>query len=210
MIPRLVSAVLSLAAVSAVAAGTALAQTGVLTGVVLDQNNRDGLNGVIVRVVGTDLMDGTDMNGRFTIPGVPVGDREIEAKHPEYAPFKLSRIRIAAGDTARVTFAMTVQVPTAIDAPWAMSATEFRGRNGQRFTFRCAPGGSAGAVWGTDVYTDDSSVCTAAVHAGRITFAEGGVVTFEISAGMAAYTPSARNGVSSGSYETWEGSFIIR
>ena len=40
--------------------------------------------------------------------------------------------------------------------------------------------GSAGPVYGTDIYSDDSSICTAAVHAGRVDFAEGGLVTIQI------------------------------
>ncbi|WP_346729629.1 LCCL domain-containing protein [Corallococcus exiguus] len=40
-------------------------------------------------------------------------------------------------------------------------------------------------MWGTDLYTDDSSVCVAAVHAGAITTA-GGTVVVTISRGRPA------------------------
>ncbi|MEP7159081.1 MAG: LCCL domain-containing protein, partial [Chloroflexota bacterium] len=56
---------------------------------------------------------------------------------------------------------------------------------------------------------DDSSVCTAAVHAGLITFAAGGSVTIEIQPDAVTYTGSERNGVSSGSWSTWYGSFVF-
>ena len=69
---------------------------------------------------------------------------------------------------------------------WNDTATEFRGQNGAHFVYTCPSYGTASSVWGTDVYTDDSSVCTAAVHAGRITLAGGGSVTI----GTASASPS--------------------
>ncbi len=59
------------------------------------------------------------------------------------------------------------------------------------------------------MYTHDSSICTAAVHVGRITFAAGGRVTIEMRAGAATYTSSARNGVTSNAYGSWYCSYAI-
>jgi hypothetical protein len=94
---------------------------------------------------------------------------------------------------------------------WLGSATALRGRTGERFTFRCPPGGSAGrGPFGTDVYADHSSVCTAAVHAGLITFASGGSVTIEIRAGQDFYAGSAgQGGVTSSAAGGWPGSFVF-
>src|SRR6266851_3375642 len=69
-----------------------------------------------------------------------------------------------------------------------------------------AAGGAPGNVWGTDVYTDDSSVCTAAVHAGLISLAGGGAVEIEIRSGLPGYLGSSRNGVSSSGYGAWPAS----
>jgi hypothetical protein len=71
----------------------------------------------------------------------------------------------------------------------------------------CSPGGAGGSVWGTDVYTDDSSICEAAVHAGVIRRADGGVVHFERLGAQPSFQGSQRNGVSTLSYPTWPGSF---
>jgi TIR domain/LCCL domain len=72
--------------------------------------------------------------------------------------------------------------------------------------FSCTCSASAAsisaAVWGTDLYTDDSALCLAAVHAGAIG-TEGGLVTVLRSEGRPLYVGSARNGVTShdfGSY----------
>jgi LCCL domain len=61
----------------------------------------------------------------------------------------------------------------------------------------CPAHGSAAPIWGTTLYSDDSSVCAAAVHAGLISFATGGTVTIRIQPGRSAYTGSSSHGVAS-------------
>ena len=64
-------------------------------------------------------------------------------------------------------------------------------------------------MWGTDVYTDDSSVCSAAVHAGLITVEDGGKVVIEIAPAEEEYKGSDANGVESSDYGPWGGSFTF-
>ena len=92
---------------------------------------------------------------------------------------------------------------------WRTDASEMRGWGGGGFqaTFACPAGGQERTVWGSGTYTDDSSICTAAVHQGLITFAEGGVVTVEIISGQSEYESDTRNGVETWSYGSWSGSF---
>jgi outer membrane protein OmpA-like peptidoglycan-associated protein len=75
---------------------------------------------------------------------------------------------------------------------------------------RClCPGEAAGGeatIWGSDVYTDDSGICRAAVHAGLIP-ASGGEVTLRALPGRSSYPAVTRNGVQSSAYEAWPGSF---
>ena len=92
---------------------------------------------------------------------------------------------------------------------WNSNVTEYRGQNGRPVTVTCPSGGSAGDVWGTDSYTDDSSVCTAAAHAGVISPAKGGVVSIVIGPGGDSYTGSTRNGVTSRSFGKVRGSFTV-
>jgi len=102
--------------------------------------------------------------------------------------------------------------PAAIElaANWSTNATPYRGKN-MRITYTCPANGipNANTAFGTDYYTDDSSVCTAAVHMGLISFASGGRVTIEIRNGAQSYTASSRYGVTSRSYGSWPGSFIF-
>jgi hypothetical protein len=68
------------------------------------------------------------------------------------------------------------------------------------FTCRCSAAAThAGAVWGTDVYTDDSSLCRAALHAGSVT-SEGGTITVTRAEGRQLYIGTTRNGVMSNDY----------
>lgn len=94
---------------------------------------------------------------------------------------------------------------------WNISAEDLglQGRNNQTFAFRCIPGGKFHLVWGSDIYTDDSSICTAAVHAGRISQRQGGTIAIRILPGQAFYEGSVRNGVESRQYGSWAGSFSV-
>ena len=92
---------------------------------------------------------------------------------------------------------------------WNANATSFRGQDGQRYLYICPPDGSPLGLWGTGTYTDDSSVCTAAVQEGLITLAKGGNVTIEIEKGASSYTGSTKNGITSLSYGSWSVSYIL-
>lgn len=78
-------------------------------------------------------------------------------------------------------------------------------------TFICPPfTGGMGSVWGTSVYTDDSSVCAAALHAGVISDTKGGSVTVEMLPGRPAYSGTTSHGVISQSWGAWSCSFRFR
>jgi phage baseplate assembly protein gpV len=93
--------------------------------------------------------------------------------------------------------------------PWNKTARHLRPQVGKQFTFRCPASGRLFTVWGSSIYTDDSSICSAAVHAGYITLSRGGLVTLEIQSGQSAYQGSGRHGVKSASWRNWTGSFLF-
>ncbi len=107
------------------------------------------------------------------------------------------------------TTTTTTTAPPANSITWSSTATSYRGQNGSTISFTCPAGGSAYTVWGTDTYTDDSSICTAAVHAGRIGFAGGGAVTIRIEPGLSSYAGTTRNGVTTLDWPSWPGSFVF-
>jgi hypothetical protein len=63
-------------------------------------------------------------------------------------------------------------------------------------------GDTTAPIWGTDVYTDTSAICVAAVHAGIISAAVGGRVAIQLVAQIATYAASERNGISSIQWNT--------
>jgi hypothetical protein len=76
------------------------------------------------------------------------------------------------------------------------------------YTWACPPlSVSTGHLWGTDVYTDDSYICEAAVHAGVTVQGVGGPVRFQSLPGQDTYTGSLRHGITSWDWGAWGASF---
>jgi hypothetical protein len=103
--------------------------------------------------------------------------------------------------------------PRAAEIDWQTSPLDLdlRGMNGEHYAFRCPPGKPLPSrVVGSGPYTDDSSICSAAVHAGAIHAKDGGEVAIEIRPGEAKYLASERNYIRSNAYDhAWSGSFIV-
>jgi hypothetical protein len=72
-------------------------------------------------------------------------------------------------------------------------------RPGTTYYFRVT-GAVDGKLWGTDVYTGDSSLAAAAVHAGAVKTGESAVVRVTVMPPLAQYQGSVRNGVTSHDY----------
>lgn len=89
------------------------------------------------------------------------------------------------------------------------SLTAYRSLVGQVFDFEVR-GATQGAIWGTDVYTDDSQLATAAVHTGILAPGETGVVRVTILPGRENYVGSTRHGITSHSYGQWVGSYMLQ
>ena len=70
---------------------------------------------------------------------------------------------------------------------------------GTTYYFRVT-GAIDGSVWGTDVYTGDSVLAAAAVHAGVVKPGETAVVRITVMSPLALYHGSVRNGVTSHDY----------
>jgi hypothetical protein len=84
----------------------------------------------------------------------------------------------------------------------------YQGRMGQTLAFRVT-GAIGGTIWGSDVYTTDSQLSMAAVHAGAIKMGETGVVRVKIVPSPPAFTASRRNGVSSQPFGRYPAAFQV-
>ena len=87
--------------------------------------------------------------------------------------------------------------------------TKYRGKNNQTYQFQVT-GSINGTVYGTGIYTDDSSLSTVAVHAGLLKSGEVGIVKVTILRGQSKYTSSTQNGVTSRPYGQWGGSYSVK
>ena len=86
--------------------------------------------------------------------------------------------------------------------------TTFNAKIGESFHFRVT-GATNAFIWGTDVYTTDSQLATAAVHAGVLKAGQTGIVKVTILASPPAFTGSSRNGVTSQPYGPYVAAYKV-
>jgi hypothetical protein len=86
--------------------------------------------------------------------------------------------------------------------------TAFQGQIGKVFAFRVT-GAIQGTVWGSGTYTSDSSLATAAVHAGVLKVGETKTIKVRVVAPLNTYAGSSQNGVTTRPYGPWDGSYEI-
>jgi hypothetical protein len=79
---------------------------------------------------------------------------------------------------------------------------------GATFSVTCPADCSWGSVWGSGPYTGDSNICSAAIHAGKLTTA-GGTVTVSVVAGGEGYTGSTANEISSSDWASYAYGFTF-
>jgi hypothetical protein len=116
----------------------------------------------------------------------------------------------ASADNSNTAASSAPMPPSGTSTSWEANAASLNGKDGQTFTLACAPGGTAHYVWGNDIYTTDSSICTAGVHSGLITYQQGGSVTIELRPGRTIYGCSERNGVTTSAFGPYPHSFVFK
>jgi hypothetical protein len=80
---------------------------------------------------------------------------------------------------------------------------------GQSFFFQVT-GDTVGPLWGTDVYTSDSHLGTACVHAGILQPNEPGAVKVTIVSPPSTFAGCRRHGVTSSNWNTgWSGAYRV-
>lgn len=101
----------AVAAMLALAVSDALAQTGSITGTVIDRDTRQPLADVQVHVpsLGRGML--TAANGRFLITNVPVGTYEVEAQLLGYGTGRQT-VEVRAGEATVVTFELAASTIT--------------------------------------------------------------------------------------------------
>ena len=97
----------------------------------------------------------------------------------------------------------------ALEIEWNTRANELEGVTGTSFQVSCPEDGEVGSLWGTEIYTDDSSICTAAVHMGLIDLEDGGEFFIIILDGEEEYESTDQNDIESSEWGSWSRSFAV-
>jgi len=118
-------------------------------------------------------------------------------------PLKLADARgFAARDTE------SELAKTALPDPGSLTGYRQPTNFGKVFTFRVT-GAARGSVWGTEVYTADSTLAAAAVHMGILKVGETGLVTVTMMGPQQKYVGSNRNGVTTADFDRYPASYRI-
>ena len=124
------------------------------------------------------------------------------------APKPSTTMTTMAGSATTTTLVPTEPPPGLVS--WMVRPSDFGAQVGKKYSFFCpAEGDPAYSIWGSGPYTDDTAICVAAVHAGLISAAKGGTVTFEVQTGSSSYRGSTANGIVSLDYGAWPTQFTF-
>ena len=86
--------------------------------------------------------------------------------------------------------------------------TSYRGKNNLVLGV-LVTGSNSGSLWGTETYTDDSSLAAAVVHMGIAKANQTVLVKVQILPGQTSYVGTTQNGITSNSYSSYAGSYKI-
>lgn len=100
---RLAVLAVPLALFCAITGPLAAQTTGTIQGEVREANTLRALSGIRVSVVGRNLTVTTSAEGRYTLPGVPPGQVQVQVSGPNYLTANQT-VTVGAGQTSRVTF----------------------------------------------------------------------------------------------------------
>jgi len=117
------------------------------------------------------------------------------------------RLRVADLRSLTLPDADGIDISKAIPDPGTL--TGYENQIGKTFVFKVTGNTSGGFVWGTDVYTSDSTLAMAVVHAGLLTAGKTGYVRVRIVTPPASYSGSTRHGITSADYGPWQGAYRV-
>jgi outer membrane receptor protein involved in Fe transport len=93
--------------------GISFAQTGSITGKVIDRSDREGLIGVNIIIRGTTFGTVTDLDGNYIIRNIRPGEYSIEFRYIGYESMLYTGIRVQAGESTTLNVELNPQAITA-------------------------------------------------------------------------------------------------
>jgi hypothetical protein len=154
----------------------------------------------LLKVRPHDVLTVSDSKFAGRVEAVALRVRTAEGKQSELKLADLLGVRSPAYK-ARLLAALEVR-------PDPGTAQMLGGRVGAAYYVR-VKGTTDGPLWGIGVYTNDSAIAKAAVHAGVLKDGETGLVKVTIVAPADGYQGETRNGVTSSPYGPWPGAYTV-
>lgn len=121
----------------------------------------------------------------------------------------LGDMTLKFADLAALTTGPTIderELANAVPDPGSMG--QYQNQIGKTIIFKVT-GATGATLWGTEMYTLDSGLATAAVHMGVLKVGQTGYVKVTILGPSVNFVGSTRNGVTSNPYQTYPGAFKV-
>ncbi len=134
--------------------------------------------------------------------------KQLEAMQLEYVKAGKLEDALAVRNQIQFLQARAAEANAVAQADKTPNIAAFRGHAGKTLTFEVT-GSINGPLWGSGVYTDDSSPAVAAVHAGIVQPGQKAMVRVTVQDGLPAFQGSTANGVTSQAFGPWEGAYKI-
>lgn len=145
-------------------------------------------------------------NGDTLTGRIAIGNLDMQTRYGTVSVPLAEVARVWAGSRFDKT-TVSAGVPKNV-LPDPGRLTAFRAQVGKTLCFRVT-GALGGSLWGTNIYTADSTLATAAVHAGVLKPGQTGIVKVTLLAGVAAHVGSTQNGVTSSGYGPYPFSYQV-
>ena len=94
---------------SLIACSISFAQSGRISGKVVDQETGDPLVGANVILLGTSLGAATDINGEYVVNNVTAGQYNVKASYIGYQDVTITNLKVTSGLTAEANFKLTLK-----------------------------------------------------------------------------------------------------
>jgi hypothetical protein len=137
--------------------------------------------------------------GKLPEPPPPTPDREAQQRELFKLVAELVRVRQQVRD---------LQLAQGGAIAGLTDMSEYRQEYGAAVRVEVT-GRTTGAIWGTGIYSDDSDISTAAVHAGLLKDGEKGLLVVKIVPSPPLFEGTQRNGVLSREYKTWPSGYTL-
>jgi hypothetical protein len=134
----------------------------------------------------------------------------LTAEYLRVNTYQYGELKLKLADTHSLrsgAAARAEDLTAAVPAPANM--TGYANQPGKEFVFTVT-GAAGGSLYGTDVYTTDSSFATAVVHAGMAKVGETVTVRVRILAAVPQFVSTTRHGITSSAYGPYAGFEFVR